>query len=108
MSGYCCLAIKVHTSLSSYCFPGKISKDLCQVVVVQVSFSKHHCQVTVLLVSNQQIIGIFIMLCMFRDGILRERCEQARGTKLADCGRICGSPHKSVGSIEEMWQNYSK
>ena len=33
-----------------------------------------------------------------RDGILRERREHARGRILADCGRICGSPRKSVGS----------
>ena len=33
-----------------------------------------------------------------RDGILRERREYARGRNLADCGRICGSPGKSVGS----------
>ena len=39
-----------------------------------------------------------------RDGILRERCEHARGRNLADFGRICGSPHISVGSIEEMFQ----
>ena len=37
-----------------------------------------------------------------RDGILRERREHARGRNLADCGRICGSPHISVGLIEEM------
>ena len=43
-----------------------------------------------------------------RDGILRERREHARGSNLADCGRICGSPHKSVGSIEEMWKKCSK
>ena len=40
-----------------------------------------------------------------RDGILCERRrEHARGRNLADCGRICGSPHKSFGSIEEMWK----
>ena len=44
----------------------------------------------------------------FRDGILRERREHARGRNLADCGRICGSPRKSFGSIEEMWKKYSK
>ena len=43
-----------------------------------------------------------------RDGILRERREHARGRNLADCGRICGSPRKSFGSIEEMWKKYSK
>ena len=43
-----------------------------------------------------------------RDGILRERCEHARGRNLADCGSICGSPRKSVGLIEEMWQKYPK
>ena len=32
-----------------------------------------------------------------RDGIMRERREHARGRILADCGRICGSPGKSVG-----------
>ena len=37
-----------------------------------------------------------------RGGILRERREHARARNLADCGRICGSPHKSVGSIEEI------
>ena len=36
-----------------------------------------------------------------RDGILR---EHARGRNLADCGRICESPRKSVSSIEEMFQ----
>ena len=43
-----------------------------------------------------------------RDGILRERPEHARGRNLADCGRIYGSPCKSVGLIEEMRQKYSK
>ena len=43
-----------------------------------------------------------------RDGILHKRREHARGRNLADCGRICGSARKSVGSIEEMWQKYSK
>ena len=43
-----------------------------------------------------------------RDGILRERREHARGRNLADCGRICGSPRESFGSIEEMWKKYSK
>ena len=33
-----------------------------------------------------------------RDGILRERREHARGRILSNCGRICGSPCKSVGS----------
>ena len=33
--------------------------------------------------------------------MLRERCELAGGINLADCGRICGIPHKSVGSIEK-------
>ena len=42
------------------------------------------------------------------DGILRERHEHARGRNLADCGRICGSSCKSVGSIEEMWKKCSK
>ena len=27
---------------------------------------------------------------------------------LTDCGRICGSPHTSVGSIEELWKKCSK
>ena len=43
-----------------------------------------------------------------RDGILRERREHARGRNLADCGRICGSPCESFGSIEEMREKYSK
>ena len=33
-----------------------------------------------------------------RDGILCERHEHGRGRILADCGRICVSPGKSVGS----------
>ena len=44
----------------------------------------------------------------YRDGILRERREHARGRNLADCGRICGSPRKYFGSIEEMWKKYFK
>ena len=38
---------------------------------------------------------------------MRERREHARGRILADCGRICGSPDKSVGStenVEEIFQ----
>ena len=43
------------------------------------------------------------------DGILRERCEHARGRNFADCGWICGSlMGTSFGSIEEMWTKYSK
>ena len=41
----------------------------------------------------------------YRDGILRKRREHARGRNLADCGRICGSPRKSFGSIKEMINN---
>ena len=44
----------------------------------------------------------------YRDGILRERHEHARGRNLADCGRICGSTRKPVGRIEEMWNKCSK
>ena len=43
-----------------------------------------------------------------RDGIFRERREHARGRNLVDCGRICGSPRKSFGSIDKMWEKYSK
>ena len=39
-----------------------------------------------------------------RDGISRERREHARVRNLADCGRICERPRKSIGSIEEMWR----
>ena len=38
------------------------------------------------------------------DGILRERHKHACGRNLKDCGRICGIPHKSEGTIEEMFQ----
>ena len=43
-----------------------------------------------------------------RDGILRKRNEHAYGRNFADCGRICGSPRKSVGSIEEIGKNCYK
>ena len=39
-----------------------------------------------------------------RDGILQERRDYARRRNLANCGRVCGSPRKLVGSIEEMLQ----
>ena len=42
------------------------------------------------------------------DEILRECREHADGRNFADCGRICGSPNKSVGTIEEMWKKCSK
>ena len=47
---------------------------------------------------NEENVRIIKMKDMIRDGILRERREHARGRILADCGRICGSPSKSVGS----------
>ena len=62
----------------------------------------------VLLVYKEGLNCAGIISSSTKDGILRERREHARGRNLADCGRICGSPHKSVGSIEEMWQKYSK
>ena len=39
-----------------------------------------------------------------RGGKLREPYKHARGRNLADWERICGSPPKSVGSIEEMFE----
>ena len=54
------------------------------------------------------MVEISNKLPLARDGILRERHEHARGKNLADCGRICGSPRESFGSIEEMWKKYSK
>ena len=56
--------------------------------------------------KRKHFFGITGMLS--RDGILRKRREHAHGRNLADCGRICGSPHESFGSIEEMWKKYSK
>ena len=47
-------------------------------------------------------------ILMSRDGILRERRRHARRKYLADCRRIIGSPHISVGSIEEMRKKCSK
>ena len=52
-----------------------------------------------------------MLLQKYRDGILRERREHARGRILADCGRICGSPGKSLGSnkiVEEISQMIKK
>ena len=54
------------------------------------------------------VIELNVAFSVTRDGILRERREHARGRNLADCGRICGSPRESFGSIEEMWKKYSK
>ena len=42
-----------------------------------------------------------------RDGILRERREHARGRILMDCGRICGSPGKSMASNKRCGRNIS-
>ena len=41
---------------------------------------------------------------MSRDRILHKNCEHAREGNLAESGRICGNPFKSVDSIEEMWR----
>ena len=66
----------------------------------------HHTKCARRKIKTKNITNIDILLdsnkdtC--RDLILRERREPARERNLADCGRICGSPHISVGSIEEM------
>ena len=53
-------------------------------------------------------VFLTLVLCLARDGILRERREHARGRILADCGRICGSlGNKSIGSNKKCGRNIS-
>ena len=49
--------------------------------------------------ESPQVALFTFLRQLIRDGILR---EHARGRNLADCGRICGSLHKSFGSIVEI------
>ena len=46
--------------------------------------------------TNYLCLKILIPKIFGRDGILRECREHAHGRNMADCGRICGSPRKSV------------
>ena len=98
----------------------QIVKELSFGVLSDAEFENSWCSCDFLEVSQEAKVSPSFLawpLCPitmpfghmgFRDGMLRERREHARGRNLPYCGRICGSPCESFGSIEEMWKKNSK